>query len=509
MVVTTIPATLTKYSSKPIEARKRRVAGYARVSTDKDEQFSSYEAQVSYYTNYIKSHKGWKFVDVFTDEGISGTHTANRAGFNEMVSQALDGKIDLIITKSVSRFARNTVDSLTTIRNLKEHGVECYFEKENIWTFDSKGEVLLTIMSSLAQEESRSISENITWGWRKRFADGKVSMSYNEFLGYERGPDGNPVINEEEAKTVRYIFKAFLQGKTPTAIAKEMPALGYKTARGKEYWTPSSVTSILRNEKYTGNAILQKTYKPDLLSKRKINNGEVQRYYVTDSHPAIISKEEFERAQQEFQIRKSFTGRYSSYHIFSGKIKCGDCGKAYGSKIWHSNDKYRKVVWRCNGKYENKCTTPTLSEDQIKEVAVNAFNQIITNKHSVIQDLMAICDKLTDATELEKRLAKAHDELEKASALVNSHSRSARSSGEFEHMQEKYNAAALKVSSLTKQLEDVKIKQHQIQKFIEEVKGRRKLLNSFDEEMWRNLVDHMTVYSKDKITITFKCGYEV
>jgi site-specific DNA recombinase len=199
--VKTIPATLSRFTASPItEQKKRRVAGYARVSTDHDDQFTSYEAQIDYYTNYIRSRDDWEFVDVYTDEGITGTSTKHREGFKRMVADALAGKIDLIVTKSVSRFARNTVDSLTTIRKLKEKGVECYFEKENIWTFDGKGELLITIMSSLAQEESRSISENCTWGQRKRFADGKVTIPFNRFLGYDRGANGELVVNPEQAK---------------------------------------------------------------------------------------------------------------------------------------------------------------------------------------------------------------------------------------------------------------------------------------------------------------------
>ena len=206
-VVTTIPATLSRFTAAPINSKKkRRVAAYARVSTDHEEQLTSYEAQVDYYTNYIKGRDDWEFVGVYTDEGITGTNTKKREGFKRMVADALAGKIDLIITKSVSRFARNTVDSLTTIRSLKEHNVECYFEKENIWTFDGKGELLLTIMSSLAQEESRSISENCTWGQRKRFADGKVTVPFKRFLGYDMGPDHNLVINPEQAKLVKRIY---------------------------------------------------------------------------------------------------------------------------------------------------------------------------------------------------------------------------------------------------------------------------------------------------------------
>src|SRR5574344_2580638 len=213
--ITMIPATKNLFTALPTASvARRKVAGYARVSTDSEEQQTSYDAQVDYYTSYIQSREDWEFVGVYTDEGISATNTKKRDGFKQMVKDALAGKIDLIITKSVSRFARNTVDSLTTIRKLKEHNVECYFEKENIWTFDSKGELLLTIMSSLAQEESRSISENVTWGHRKRFADGKVSIPFNRFLGYDRGANGELIVNPEQAETVRSIYDMFLQGLT-------------------------------------------------------------------------------------------------------------------------------------------------------------------------------------------------------------------------------------------------------------------------------------------------------
>ena len=263
---------------------------YARVSTDSDEQFTSYEAQIDYYTQYIKKRDDWEFVKVYTDEGISGTNTKRREGFNEMVADALAGKIDLIVTKSVSRFARNTVDSLVTVRKLKEHHVEVFFEKENIYTFDSKGELLITVMSSLAQEESRSISENVTWGQRKRFADGKVTMPFKHFLGYDRGEGGVPVINEKEAEVVRMIYKLFLEGKTAAGICKHLMSLGIPTPGGKTKWVQGTVMSILQNEKYKGDALLQKKFTVDFLTKKqKVNEGEVPQYYVEGSHPAIVT----------------------------------------------------------------------------------------------------------------------------------------------------------------------------------------------------------------------------
>lgn len=287
-------------------AKLRRTAAYARVSTDHEDQMTSYAAQVEYYTYYIKERSDMEFAGIYTDEGISGTSTKHREGFKRMIADALAGKIDLIITKSVSRFARNTIDSLTTIRLLKEHNVECYFEKENIYTFDSRGELLLTIMAGIAQEESRSISENCKWGQRRRFAEGKVTVPFKRFLGYDRGEDGGLVINEKEAAIVRRIYEAFLNGATTYAIAKALTEDGIPTPGGKDKWSKSVVKSILTNEKYKGDALLQKVFTVDYLTKRKKkNNGEVTRYYVEGSHEPIIPPEVWARVQAKFERRQN------------------------------------------------------------------------------------------------------------------------------------------------------------------------------------------------------------
>lgn len=324
--VTTIPATISRFTAAPInEQRKRRTAGYARVSTDSEEQFTSYEAQVDYYTNYIKSRDDWEFVDVYTDEGISATNTKHREGFKQMIADALAGKIDLIVTKSVSRFARNTVDSLTTVRQLKEKGIEIYFEKENIWTLDSKGELLITIMSSLAQEESRSISENVTWGQRKRFSDGKVTVPFGHFLGYDRGEDGNLVLNEKEAVIVRRIFALFLEGYSPYKIAKTLTADGILSPGKKPKWNAATVRRMLQNEKYKGDALLQKSYTIDFLTKKKkLNEGEIPQYYVKNNHEAIIDPAVFDIVQIELENRSPGPNRRSGVSIFSSRIKCGN-----------------------------------------------------------------------------------------------------------------------------------------------------------------------------------------
>ena len=388
-----IPATLNLFTSAPkLFPDKRKVAAYARVSTDKEEQVTSYEAQVDYYTRYIKSRQDWEFVDIYTDEGISATSTKNRDGFNRMIQDALDGKIDLIVTKSVLRFARNTVDTLTTVRKLKNKGVEVYFEKENIYTLDSKGELLITIMGSLAQEESRSISENVTWGQRKRFADGKVTIAYKHFLGYEKGNENMPQIVEKEAKIVRLIYRMFLEGKSIKNIAATLTRQKTPTPAGKKKWSFSTVNSILRNEKYKGDALLQKSYTTDFLTKKtKKNEGEIPQYYVKNSHPAIITPEIFDMVQHEFEKRKDMKSR-SGNNIFSSKIVCGDCGCFYGAKTWHSNNKYRRRIWQCNNKYKNekRCQTPIIREAQIKEKFADVINRLIQNKARVISD----CEKI-------------------------------------------------------------------------------------------------------------------
>ena len=396
--VTMIPQTINPLTHLPNDTVvKRRVAGYARVSTEQEEQQTSYAAQVDYYTKYIKKHGEWEFVKVYTDEGISATNTKHRDGFNQMITDALNGKIDLIITKSVSRFARNTVDSLSTIRKLKEHNVECYFEKEQIWTFDGKGELLITIMSSLAQEESRSISENVTWGHRKRMADGKVSLPYSCFLGYRKGADGLPEIVPEEAKIVRFIYRSYLEGMTSYSICRELMKRGIPSPSGKEKWYASTVESILKNEKYKGSALLQKSFTTDFLTKKKkVNEGEVPQYYIDESHEAIIDPQDFEQVQLEMARRKKLGKQYSGNSLLAAKLVCADCGCFFGSKVWHSTSKYRRVIYQCNSKFkgEHFCTTPHLYEPEIQQKFLNAFSRYFGQKDVVIRNCQFVLNQL-------------------------------------------------------------------------------------------------------------------
>ena len=362
------------------EPKKLRVAAYARVSTEQDEQQNSYEAQVDFYTNHIQSNPDWCFVKIFADRGITGTNTKNRESFNEMIDLALNGGIDLILTKSISRFARNTVDTLSIVRQLKAAGVEVVFEKENLHTFDPKCEMILTIMSSLAQEESRSISENVRWGQRKSMQDGKIHLAYSRFLGYRKGSDGRPEIVEEEAAVVREIYDLFLAEKSINDIAAELTKRGIPTPAGKTKWSVSTVRSILSNEKYKGEALLQKTYTVDYLTKEvRKNQGEMPSVLVHNSHEAIVEPEIFDRVQELLAKRCKSRAKVYSNRTFAGKIICGDCGEYYGHKVWRVRSTGEHYdVWYCNHKYDgNKiCDTPCLREAEVK----TAFRQALLER---------------------------------------------------------------------------------------------------------------------------------
>ena len=335
--------------------KKTRVAVYRRVSRDQ----KSYASLIGADERRINSESSMLYVGSYIDQD------GCRSAFKRLMAAADEGDIDRIETESISAFANNIGELLTTVCKLRclRHPVVIHFEKENIWTFDSKGELLLTIMSSLAQEESRSISENVIWGHRKRMADGKVMVPFSRFLGYDRGEDGNLVVNREEAKTVKLIYGDFLAGLSCYAIAEKLTAMGVKTPAGKDKWSQGTVKRILQNEKYAGNALLQKSYIADFLTKKQVvNHGEVPQYFVEDNHEAIIEPAVFDRVQDMIKERSKKKG-YSGVTIFSSRIRCGCCGGWYGSKVWHSTDKYRRVIWQCNSKFKDhtRCQTPHLT----------------------------------------------------------------------------------------------------------------------------------------------------
>ena len=519
--VITIPASRTLFTQANIaEIRKRKVAAYARVSTDSEEQQTSYEAQVDYYQTLIQNREDWDFVSVYTDAGISGTSIKHRGGFNSMIQDALAGNIDLIVTKSVSRFARNTVDSLTTIRQLKAKGIECYFEKENIWTFDGKGELLITIMSSLAQEESRSISENVKWGHRKRFADGKVTVPFKRFLGYDKGENGNLVINEEEAVIIRMIYRNFLEGLTPHKIASILTAKGILSPGGKEKWNPNAVRSILSNEKYKGDALLQKSYTVDFLTKKqKKNDGEIPQYYVEKNHEPIISTEVFEMVQKELGSRLHGKGRYSGVDIFASKLRCDECGSFYGPKVWHSTSKYRKVIYQCNRKFKDgvKCNTPHFTEEQIKVFFVEAVNKLLVNKDEIIANITLVQQTLFDTSTFEQEKMKLHDDLprltERIENLVHENAKQVQNQDEYQKgynaLVKQYDEAKAEYEKVENQIADRLVRKETMEHFIRVLKRQDGMITAFDSALWGSLLDSITVYGEKDVCVRFKDGSEI
>ncbi|HEL2130290.1 recombinase family protein [Streptococcus suis] len=512
--VITIEATpsIIRSSSDEFSLKKRRVAGYARVSTDHEVQATSYESQMRYYSEYINGRDDWEFVKMYSDEGISGTNTKLRTGFKSMVEDALDGKIDLIITKSVSRFARNTVDSLTTVRQLKEVGVEIYFEKENIWTLDSKGELLITIMSSLAQEESRSISENVTWGLRKQFAEGKVHFPYTNVLGFKAGEDGAIVVDQDEAKTVRYIFQQALIGKSPYHIAKDLTEQVIPSPSGKSHWNATTIKRMLRNEKYKGDALLQKTYTTDFLTKKKnINRGELPQYYVENNHEAIVDRETFDAVQQVLENK----GRKSSTTIFSSKLVCGDCGHFFGSKVWHSTSKYRRVIYQCNEKYKgiSKCSTPHVTEEEVIQWFISAVNQVLDNRIEVIDNLYVLLS-IGNLEVIDEQIKVLETEAEVVSQLVaNLVSENAIIRQDQDKYLKNYNQLTSKYEGIVQDIESLELQRMQkskrnkeLQDFIGTLEKLGKVLTDFDELLWESLVESVMINEDKRAKFKFKNG---
>ena len=412
------------------------------------------------------------------------------------------------------------MDSLTTIRQLKGKGVECYFEKENIWTFDGKGELLITIMSSLAQEESRSLSENVTWGKRKAMADGKVCLPWSIVLGYEKGDDGFPKIVPSEAEIIRRIYRLFMQGKTYANIAKIMEIEGIPSPRGKTTWNITTVRNILKNELYKGDICRQKTLTTNFLNKScKKNEGELPMFYITESHQPIIPPDEWDTVQIEIARRKALGRPVSCNSPFSTKIKCGDCGGYFGRKIWSSNTPYRKHIWRCNERYRNKhnCKTSHTKEDEVINRFVMAFNQLMSSRESIIEDCRLAQQVLCDTTAIDAELDGLGDEVESLEILarqaINENTRQAINQDEWLERNGTYLA---RHADLTKQIDELQAqkaerlsKSKTLDLFIRDTLSKGKILTEFDVGVWTALIDCVTVDADGAMTFKFKNDAEI
>lgn len=358
--------------------KKRRACAYARVSTDNEKQGESLENQISYYENLISSNPDYEYIGVYADRGITGT-TDNRPEFQRMLELAREGEIDFIITKSVSRLARNTTVVLQTIRELKDIGVEVRFEKENINTLSGDGELMLTVLSSFAEEESRSVSENVKWRYQKKFENGELFITTNRFLGYDKDEHGNLVISPKEAEIIRRIYEEYLAGNGAFRIAKLFNKEGVPTVTGSK-WHESSIREILKNEKYKGDALLQKYHTPDHLTKlKKRNSGELNSYYIEDNHPPIVTKENWSKVQAEMKKRTEAkgnmkgSGKSQNRYQLTGMLYCSKCGATLRRRTWNSKHSCRKIVWQCSNYIRNgkdACSGTSIDDEVVSRLNI-------------------------------------------------------------------------------------------------------------------------------------------
>ncbi len=527
--VTVIPAD-PKHNQKDIRKQRLRVAPYCRVSTSSEEQLDSYQAQIEYYTEKIAAQQEWTMVDMFADEGKTATSTKKRKDFLRMIKACEKGKVDLIITKSVSRFCRNTLDGLDYVRRLKRMGVGVFFEKENVNTLYMDNEMILTFMMSQAQAESESMSGNIRWGHRKNFKDGKVYFHYAGFLGYRRGENNLPEIDPEEAEIVRRIFSRYLIGHSVAKIIADLEADGIKTARGHKKWNDGVIRGMLRNEKYMGDALLQKTYIADLFTRQtKKNTGELPQYYVENSHPAIIDRLTFQRVQEEMARRSSLKkvsaaaktelAKYSGKYVLTELLSCGNCGSPYRRVTW-TRPEGKKIVWRCINRLENGkkfCKdAPTLEESRIHTAVVSAMNEMFSQKSlkAILQDsirtallpengetsLAAIDSRLSQLREQQYRL------LQLAAAVG---ADSTQYDEELKKVSMEFSALVAKRSELEKNRQDTEQADERVEQLAAELEAVDTGITAFDEVTVRQLISAITVLSEEKLLIRFKDGTEL
>lgn len=512
--ISVIPArTQNRMTENGQSKAKLRVAAYCRVSTDDEEQLTSYEAQVSHYTAFIQQNPEWKLAGIYADEAISGTNTKKRTDFNRLIDDCLAGKVDYVITKSISRFARNTLDTLNYTRKLKEKNIPVFFEKENIISTDSKGELMLTIMASIAQEESRSTSQNVKMGIAFRFQKGEMQINHKRFMGYTKDENKQLVIVPEEAEIVKRIYREYLEGASLIQIGRGLESDGILTGAGKQRWRPETIKKILQNEKYIGDALLQKTYTVDFLSKKRVvNNGIVPQYYVENSHEAIIPRDLYMQVQEEIMRRANLrtgTGSkrvYSSKYALSSIVFCGECGEIYRRVHWNNRGK-KSVVWRCVSRLEEKgsdCKASTILESDLQGAVLRAINKAISGRDGFIEILMkniaaAIDHESTDESgDIDSQLEELQKELVKRA-----------------NFKEDYDAVVNRIYQLREQKQEAlernahqQAKRQRISEMADFLKDQGTEIMEYDDKLVRQLVEQVTV-QKQRFAVRFKSGIEV
>ena len=518
----------------PQEQEKRRhlrVAAYCRVSTDSEEQLSSYENQLSYYTEKIMKEPGWTMAGVFADEGITGTSTCKRKEFLRMIRQCRQGKIDMILAKSVSRFARNTVDTLNFTRELRSLGIPVIFEEQNINSIYPESEFLITLHGAFAQAESESTSSRVRWGKQQAMRSGHVTINYKNLLGYEKGPDGKPAIVPEQAETVRFIYDRYLAGDSIREIKAALEGQGIPTVSGKAEWMASHIRSILTNEKYCGDVLLQKNFIQDCISKKVIpNTGQLPKYLIQNHHEGIVSRETFDAVQLEMARRNAKAGatrkstptgrgKYSGKHVLSKLLFCGECGTAYRRCVWTQRG-VKRPVWRCVSRldYGKKfCTqSPTLDEEPLQQAVLAAVNAVMLDRDTLARQLTAVMEwELAPMLGESMSLADIDRALEELSSQFNCLLAEA-SANPAEDYTERFRELSESTARLREQkarLEGACQEQGRVQKRLLAVSAAMEhmtaALTEWDEEVVHQLLEKVTVLSREKIRVTFRDGREI
>lgn len=509
--------------------RQLRAAAYCRVSTDQEEQLTSYEAQVAYYTDKIMSNPEWTLAGIFADEGITGTSVKKRTNFLRMIRLCRKGKIDIILTKSISRFARNTVDCLNYIRELKELGIAVIFENENINTMKADTEIIITMLAGFAQAQSESISQNVRWGKRQAFKSGKVSFQYSRIYGYERGENDKPRVVPEQAAVVRRIFQSYLAGSSVPDIKRMLEAEGIAAAGGKPQWSVGALQYMLRNEKYCGDALLQKTFVENCISKKtRKNNGELPKYLVQNHHEAIIDRTLFEKVQAEIARRagkrkvsdktsKTGQSKYSGRYALTELLICGNCGTPYKRVTWSKRGK-KKIVWRCISRldYGTKyCkSSPTVDEERLQAAVLKAINAMMSNRERLIGILktnlkITLSEKSSGATNpyaIENRIRELQDSMMELVAV-------AAKAGNAESYEDKFREISEEIKSLQKTLEQYQAEQNGPDKLARQMDDICKALEDapfeiteYSNNIVRQFIDTIKVVNEDKLLFIFKGG---
>ena len=511
---------------------QKRVAAYCRVSTDSEEQLTSYQNQMRVYTEMIAANKEWEFAGLYADEGISGTRADKRPEFQRMIRDCQNGKIDYIITKSVSRFARNTVECLEYVRSLKAQGIGIFFEEQNIDTLKNESELYLVIYAGFAQSESESISKHITWTYRKKFEEGKVSFQYKNFLGYRKGADSQPEIVPEEAAIVERIYEMFLAGQPVKVIAQTLQAEKIEILGKNLSFSKNMIMNILRNEKYCGDCILQKTVTVDCISKtRKVNQGEAPMYIVENNHPAIISREVFNRAQEELIRRQALqaksdktsitaTGKYSKYAL-TEVLQCAECGSRYRRVTWTAHGR-KKIVWRCISRLDygtKHCKDSiTVEEEALHGAVVRALNRFHTEDESTYLTLMKATigeaiginggseeiDLLTRRIDtLNKRMLDLVNETVAAGKDVES------SEDEFKGISDQIEQLNRRIAAIQENVHKDGSRQARLEEIQSIIAKRSANETQYDDSIVRQMIECIKVHSDGRLTIIFGGGYEI